>query len=92
MGTLNLRQNLDPELHILRSAVRTIEDRSVRAEAATARHKLFESLDSGELGDARRWLSALKVALDTMPGDFDAHTYWSVRNALKAITEALVEA
>ena len=52
----------DPELHLLRSIAKSVEGRE-RAEIETARFGVFAAIESGDVDKARRWLTALRVAL-----------------------------
>lgn len=54
-----IRQQLDPELMLLRVAVKSSEHR----ELETARFGLYAALESGDCELARRWADALRVGL-----------------------------
>ncbi|MDI3260070.1 MAG: hypothetical protein QJR02_10280 [Sinobacteraceae bacterium] len=54
-----LRQQLDPELMLLRIVVKASEYR----ELETARFGLYAALETGDLDLAHRWADALRVGL-----------------------------
>lgn len=58
-----LREELDPELHTLRSVIRTIVDPKARADAESARFNLYAALDDDDAHLARRWSRAVRAAM-----------------------------
>jgi len=56
------RAEVDPELHLLRSAVR-IADGQSRQELESARFNLYSAFEHRDADDARRWAKALRTAL-----------------------------
>ena len=59
---MKTRREIDPELHILRSAVRAADGRD-RQYIESARFNLYEAFDQGSEPDARRWAKALRAAI-----------------------------
>lgn len=89
-----LRIDVDSDLHLLRSAVRSIKDERLKADAETARFKLYWAIEGGDLATAEKWLKALSVALELVPDshEWSIDTARSVTDALDNIAEILAEA
>lgn len=56
------RKDIDPELHILRSAIRSADGRE-RSELETARFQLYAAFEQRDPDAARRWSKALRAGL-----------------------------
>lgn len=57
------RAEVDPELHLLRSAARLVQDGRARGEIETARFGMYAAFERQDSDDAARWLRACRVAL-----------------------------
>ncbi len=62
---MKLRESVDPELSLLRAALRCIDDQKLRASADTARFQLFAALEADDRKLAKRWLNALRAHFNT---------------------------
>jgi hypothetical protein len=82
---MNLREKLDPHLHVLRAMIRTIPEGQLRSGAESARHNLYRALEEGDRESAGKWLDALRVVLDILPQRFSTHTKATMETALRAI-------
>lgn len=84
---MTLRSDLDPELHSLRSIIRTLDGRE-RTDAESARFGVYAALEAGDAPLARRWSAALRVAMLALPED-RAHLRGPALAALDTIDRAL---
>jgi hypothetical protein len=62
------RSEIDPELHVLRSAVRALDGRE-RQELETARFNVFAAFEQRDPDAARRWVTAFRAGLLALRGD-----------------------
>jgi hypothetical protein len=56
------RRDVDPDLHVLRTAVGRAEGRE-RAAMESARFNLYTAFEQGSADEARRWARALRAGL-----------------------------
>lgn len=70
------REEIDPELHLLRSIARSQQNHDIES----ARFNVFAAFEHGNSTQARRWTGALRVAIVTagLPAELE-------RQALSAI-------
>jgi hypothetical protein len=55
----------DPELHLLRSIAKSAGENRGRTEIEAARFGVYAAIEAGDEDTARRWLTALRVAVTT---------------------------
>lgn len=79
------RKEIDPELHILKSAGRLIEGRE-RQQFESARFNLFAAFEGQNAESAQRWARALAVDLTFIP---EGESRRSAAAALAAIEQAI---
>lgn len=79
----------DPQLHILRSVARSMEDNRQRQEAKSARFNLFAALEQNDRESALTWLEALEVSLKCAEWSMPAATVASAQRAIAAIRSGL---
>lgn len=56
------RETIDPELHMLRSAVRLCENAKAQQEMEAARFNVYVAFEQRNQDAARRWLAALMLS------------------------------
>lgn len=83
------RRDVDPELHILRSAVQRLEGKA-RHSVESARFNLFAAFESRDPNAARRWAKALRAALLALPDEAEQLRQLSM-GALDDIERAIDE-
>jgi len=57
------REDIDPQLHLLKSITNQIEDFKVRHQAEGARFNLFTAFETQDPVKARQWLRAMNAAI-----------------------------
>ncbi len=57
------REDIDPELHMLKSVIRGCTDGRERSELETARFNLFAAFEHRDAAVARRWARAMRAGL-----------------------------
>ena len=86
----NMGTKFDPQLHLLRTVVRSLPDARQRHEAETARFHLFAALQTGDTAAANQWLIALQATVQlSNECDVPEPTRSNARAALAAIARSL---
>lgn len=60
---MRTREQVDAELHVLKSVIRGCTDGRERGEMETARFNLFAAFEQRDEDSARRWARAMRAAL-----------------------------
>lgn len=82
------RQSVDPELHILRSAVQRAEGRE-RQSLESARFHLFQAFETQDAESAKRWAAAMKAAILVWNDDSQGQLQKLALDALARIEKAI---
>jgi sigma54-dependent transcription regulator len=62
------REDIDPELHLLKSITNQTQDYKVRHQLEGARFNVFAAFEAGDDQRARQWLRALSAAILGLEG------------------------
>lgn len=81
------RREIDPELHLLRSIARSAKGSArLRREIESARFQIYNAFESRDADAARRWLRALRVAIQSADlGGQEADALAAIAEIEKAI-------
>jgi len=83
------REDIDPELHLLRTMIETTLEGKQRHAAEAARYGVFKAFEQQRPALARRWLVSLRACLQNQPSALLAE---SIGNALDVLELAIEEA
>jgi hypothetical protein len=87
--TMRSREDVDPELHLLRTMIETTLEGKQRQAAEAARYGVFKAFEHKQPALARRWLVSLRACLHNQPSALLGE---SIGNALDVLELAIEEA
>lgn len=86
---MRTRQEVDSELHTLRTAIGSLFQGKERQAAEHARFRIFQSFERGDRDGARRWLRAVRASFAASPSEETLGLMALAYEALDALEEAI---